>query len=166
MPPRKGQKQAETPPPTTGPENPKTAMKRTKDTPFLEPVPGPSYAVEIQDQTPEISSHESEYDPGTTPSRVQSRSKGKRPADHQSEDEESGPHADALLKIIQDQREEIQRLKNTQSIGATSHTARASPPPEPAEDLVLKQVDRYEKRALATLAARIKVLLRPNNYTE
>ncbi|KAN0071470.1 hypothetical protein V8E54_009471, partial [Elaphomyces granulatus] len=36
----------------------------------------------------------------------------------------------------------------------------------PAEELIQKQVDRFEKKAQSTLSARTKVQLRPNNYTE
>ena len=48
-------RQTKTPPPTTGQENPRTAMKQTQNT----PVPEPSYTSSdgIEDQTPGISSY-------------------------------------------------------------------------------------------------------------
>jgi hypothetical protein len=141
-------------------------MKRTQDTPA--PVPGPSYTLETENETPDISSHESEYDPDATPSRAQSRPKGKGLAYRgQSEDDESDsrPSLNMLLDIIRRQEERLRAFEigvyNTAGLPQMeSLTSR------PAEELIQKQVDRFEKKAQSTLSARTKVQLRPNNYTE
>jgi hypothetical protein len=90
-------------------------MKRTQDTPA--PVPGPPYTPGTENQTPDIPPHESEYDPDATPSRAQSRPKGKEPAHDahrgQSEDDESDtrPSLNMLLDIIRRQEERLRAFE-------------------------------------------------------
>ena len=166
---RRGQRQTETPPPTTGQENPKTAMKQTQYT----PAPGPSFTSsdEIEDQTPEISSHGSEYDPDATPSRVQpqgqsSNSKGKRP-ERQSSEHPYEPNM--LYDLIKQQNEKIsileQLLLRNSNPSTPLHATLTSAPP-PVDDPIQKQTDRFEKKSLSILSARNKVQLRTNNFSE
>ena len=194
-------KQTATPPATKGQNEPQTVIRGPSnqglDTPypiipmeqvgrslFRDSVESPTTFSTSLEDTPDISSHGSYYDPKPTPSNIDPRyEKGKSPIykDHINDNEPSNPHSspDFLLGIIKRQEESLnryeenmkrqdERLRAFETLFITQglSQSRASSPAYPTEEPIQKQVDRYEKKALSILSAKSKVLLRPSNYAE
>ncbi|KAN0068860.1 hypothetical protein V8E54_013029 [Elaphomyces granulatus] len=189
-------KQTATPPATKGQDEPQTARRRPQglESPYpiisMEQVGRSLFHDSIEssttnlEDTPDVSSHGSCYDPKPTPSHIHPRhDKGKSPLhkDQFSDDEPSDTHSspDFLLGIIKRQEESLnryeenmkrqdERLRAFETLFITSglSQSRASSPAYPPEEPIQKQVDRYEKKALSILSVKTKVLLRPSNYAE
>jgi Pol polyprotein len=195
-------KQTATPPSMEGQGEPQTAIRRPSnnqglETPypiipmeqvgrslFRDSVESPTTFSTSLEDTPDISSHGSYYNPKPTPSNIHPRhDKGKTPLykDQFNDNEPSDAHSspDFLLGIIKRQEESInryeenmkrqdERLRAFETLFITQglSQSRASSPAYPAEEPIQKQVDRYEKKALSILSVKSKVLLRPSNYAE
>ena len=168
-------KQVATPPPTQGRTvEPSTATRSSRSLEFTAESELEDYTV----QTPAVSSNDSELDTEATPTM----DKGKRPVSdndaattalRQPFDQFPAnymDHFNILMDTVRRQNEdmaEMRRMNEDLRRELNGGPAATSPvrAPTPSEDEVIqKQVDRYEKKATLILGQQSKVLLRSNNY--